>query len=199
MDALSNGAMDDPIALHSLLMTFQGLGIPKAGFAVQLLIGRMGCIDSINQAMVYGGDIPPALETSIKKGEPGEVREKMREASKAYGDMLREFQDFLGEKGNESQYLWDLWCKMVAFQINNPGVPYAVKMQDPRSKQMRVVGRKAGSLYRTGEVRKYRDFMGMDDDKRVTQRDISRDHYLSATGQLEEKILKIAEELRRMR
>jgi len=72
-------------------------------------------------------------------------------------------------------------------------------MQDPRSKQMRVVGRKAGSLYRTGEVKKYRDFMGMDDDKRVTQRDISRDHYLSATGQLEEKILKIAEELRRMR
>jgi len=199
IDALSNGAMDDPVALHSLLMTFQGLGIPKAGFGVQLLIGRLGCIDSINQAMIYGGDIPPALKQSIKKGEPGEVRDKMKQASKAYRDMLNEFKDFLGEQGNESQYLWDLWCKMVAFQINNPGVPYAIRMQDPRTKRMRVVGRKAGSLYRTGEVKKYRDFMGMDDDKRVTQRDIARDHYLSATGQLEEEILKIAEELRKMR
>jgi hypothetical protein len=201
MSAMDDGALDDPLALHSVLMSFQGLGIPKAGFAVQLLIGRLGCIDSINQAMIYGGDIPDALKKKIKKSDDlGEVTETMREASVAYGDMLREFQDYLGEGGDESQYLWDLWCKMVAFQINNPGVPYGVRMVDPRTKETRVVGRAKGSLYTPSSVRKYRDFMGMEDgDKRITQRDVSRDHYLSATGQLEEEILKIAEELRRMR
>jgi len=89
---------------------------------------------------------------------------------------------------------------MVAFQINNPGVPYGVRMVDPRTKETRVVGRAKGSLYMASSVQKYRDFMGMGDDaKPVTQRDVSRDHYLSATGQLEEEILKIAEELRRAR
>ena len=51
--------------LYLKLLRLPRLGLPKAGFATQLIIGRLGCIDSINSNILA---LPADIMTTDKKG-----------------------------------------------------------------------------------------------------------------------------------
>jgi hypothetical protein len=54
---------DTGFLVYQKMIQVPGLGVPKAGFAVQLLIGKMGCIDSVN-LNVLGVNKPSHVMTS---------------------------------------------------------------------------------------------------------------------------------------
>jgi hypothetical protein len=129
--------------------------IPKGGFAVQLLIGRYGCIDSVNL------NVLPVPEDLLDKDDKGQPKIKdfgktystdpmgpspsafgstaKPDPSSAYGilgknaeDLARMYKDYLLEigklaKDNESKILWDKWCDIVAHKINFAGTEFDVE------------------------------------------------------------------------
>ena len=173
-EAVDNNIREDPTEFYKFLLTLEGLAVPKAGFAIQLLIGRLGCIDSINQAMVYSGEFPKILKSKIDKKGFGEVTKKMQEAAISYRGVLEEIKNTV--QSDESQYLWDLWCKLVAFQINNPNKPYSVKINKPGTDEPITIQRAKSSLYSVSGVADLFDYLGLPKDAKLTQMDIARHH-----------------------
>lgn len=125
--------------LYLKILDIRHLKLAKAGFAVQLLIGRYGCIDSINTKLLKV-PMPTTLVTTDKEGKPS-----FRDYTKKYVDdsafgvsaegskerLARLYADYLLEignlaKDNESKVLWDKWCDIVAAKINFAGKEFDV-------------------------------------------------------------------------
>lgn len=123
--------------IYDELLGTPQLGLPKAGFATQLLIGKYGCIDSINLQLL------PKIDSRLYKtsgSKPGFVSVKKvqdeegiyRIAQKSddplnpgvgslYIKYMKELEEMLGGKGADiSQILWDAWCDIVAHKIKFP-------------------------------------------------------------------------------
>jgi len=130
--------------VYKKLLMIPGLGLPKAGFAAQLIIGKFGCVDSVNLTVMGG-------PTELLKGNqfvnpkgwvkdpdflsPGEaganqalarvlwgkLSKKGEESAKLYVDYL----DKLKRDGssNITQQLWDDWCDIIAYKIWHGGTP----------------------------------------------------------------------------
>lgn len=91
--------------LYKYLRTLPGLGIIKAGFAIQLIAGKFGCIDNVN-SYFYGAQAPNTRTNTDKK-------------QAEYVQFLHQLELTLNDP--ISKRLWDDWCDIVAHRIRNSG------------------------------------------------------------------------------
>ncbi len=95
----------DDLALYKYLRSLPGLGIIKAGFAIQLIAGKFGCIDNVN-SYFYGATAPNTRTNTDKK-------------QAEYVQFLHQLEITLNDP--VSKRLWDDWCDIVAHRIRNSG------------------------------------------------------------------------------
>jgi len=115
-----------------------GFGLPKAAFATQLIIGRLGCIDSINLNIYKGiskefniltpgskGFKTPSVTASGKKAiQAGEFDSNIIKLTSGGVKLAEKYVEFLRQIAKEtdakdiSQKLWDSWVELVAKKIN---------------------------------------------------------------------------------
>lgn len=121
-DIYEKDIIDDEYELYKyILHKVSGMATVKAAFAVQLLTGKLGCIDNIN-ADIYG--IPVSITDPSGKqikapafSKKGGV--KTDELSKAGQKIVQNYIDFLKAIGKVSdspysQRLWDDWVQLAA-------------------------------------------------------------------------------------
>ncbi len=130
---LAKDVVNNPDNTESLIELFvavlgnvKGLALAKAGFFVQLITGKLGCIDSIWTKVLNATD--PDLAALVKKHtggsmnrEPGKhpdtLYKRLRRKAEGYISLLKAFE----ERGVDSEDMWNAWVQQVAMQINNPG------------------------------------------------------------------------------
>lgn len=91
---------DSRMPLHDKLLAVTrvpGLGLPKAGFVLQLCCGEVGCLDTHNLRN-FGLD---AKDFKLTKNMAKNI-----ERAKVYVDCCR--------KEGGCEYLWDQWCEFIA-------------------------------------------------------------------------------------
>lgn len=130
-----------PARARDTLMTFEalldvpGLQLAKAGFATQLIIGKLGCIDSINIVSIGGpGELLQKVKNPKKPGTYSwGFKPARRNAKRQWTDMSRRmidlyvhFVESLDPKhfADSTERLWDVWCAIVAQKM--------IKAQNPR-------------------------------------------------------------------
>ena len=109
------------------LCGLDGLGAPKAGFVTQLILGKMGCVDSVN-TNIYKSFFPSATwdpKTSSARSVGIEKSGKMQgtfanpaEKSMAgYAYFLKYLQHMYSNDKKVkdiSRMMWDDWCEIIA-------------------------------------------------------------------------------------
>ena len=192
-----NNAGEDSIAreeamfeIYLELLKVKGLGLPKAAFAAQLIIGRLGCIDSINLNLYKGLDPDGKLITYDKKSGRPTFKSVRSSKNKKTGEVLRitkggvklaeEYVKFLKEiarltKSTEakiSQQLWDSWVELVTLKINKTGditvkMPGGEEFIVPNDYSKNIAGsdRNPSAAFRKKYIGK------------ITPQDVSRQHY----------------------
>ena len=118
---------DDTFELYKYCASrIPGLGLVKAAFAVQLLTGKLGCIDSVNARFL---NIPPELldksgkmVSSVKQF----VNKKSKQMSARGVYLLKLYVDFLKSarrysNDDESRQLWDIWCSIIGIRTLTAG------------------------------------------------------------------------------
>jgi len=105
--------------LYTEVLKLPGLGKAKAGFTVQMLTGKLGCIDSI-WSKIWNATDPQiaALIAQTLKGQAKGSEANIRKHALKYIDMLKAIKE---GSGMGSKELWDAWTEQVAFQMRNPG------------------------------------------------------------------------------
>jgi poly(A) polymerase/tRNA nucleotidyltransferase (CCA-adding enzyme) len=100
--------IDNPRELFIyILKNIKGLAAVKAGFVVQLVTGRIGCMDSIN-SKVYTGDITGFNPSSkISKNKAGDFSP----------NTLKKIDQYIEYVDPLSQILWDDWCEIVESKL----------------------------------------------------------------------------------
>ena len=109
------------LQLYTQVLKIPGLAKSKAGFLVQLLVGKLGCIDSIWSKIFKATD--PEFAATIASALSSSPGARARETTwvthaKKYVDMLKAFEE---STGMDSKELWDGWVDQVALQIQTPG------------------------------------------------------------------------------
>jgi len=169
-----------------LINNISGLGPTKAAFCVQLMMGKLGCIDSIN-SVVYQAIAPEALFNK-KPNEEGGVKLLMKSAKKdtktkelnpaghkianAYIEFLNSLEQASGL--DISKNLWDVWCDIVAQKINFSGPklernPIGVILPN-RTKQNIMPYQKNEKNHKL--IDKYLEMLG----GKATGQNVSKDH-----------------------
>lgn len=138
----STSMMDSPEyeVFKYLRTAVNGLGNIKAAFATQLIVGKFGCIDSVNtrayDAMLRAdiekkGEKESGFKLVTRKNKAGKVIMKDGEpvtdvqnkdslvGLKGYVQFLQTLQDMYGD--NISKTLWDDWCEIVSQKILKSG------------------------------------------------------------------------------
>jgi len=167
-------------------MTLPGLGLPKAAFAVQLIIGRLGCIDSINLNLYKSLDPNGELIKFDKAGTPSfkrpgsSVKGGVVTMTKGGIRLAEKYIEFLKQIANVtksseleiSQQLWDSWVELVSLKINKTGdidviMPDGEKFIVPNdySKNVKDADTKPSAAFR-------KKYIG-----NITGRDVSRQHF----------------------
>lgn len=189
-----NNAGEDSMAkeeamfeIYLELLKTKGLGLPKAAFASQLIIGRLGCIDSINLNLYKGLDPEGKLVTYDKKsGRPSfrtpgtsnrggiiQVTKGGIQLAERYVQFLKEIAKLTGStEAKISQQLWDSWVELVSLKINKKG-DITVKM--PGGEEFNVPNDYSKSVKGadTNPSAKFRKkYIG-----NITGKDISRQHF----------------------
>ena len=103
-----------------------GLGAPKAGFVTQLLLGKMGCVDSVN-TNVYKSFFPSATWTpdgtaksvGIEKTGPhaGTYSPASERSMAGYAYFIKYIQHMYSNDErikDISRMMWDDWCEVIA-------------------------------------------------------------------------------------
>tara|TARA_R110002074_G_scaffold291932_2_gene463643 strand:- start:1397 stop:2926 length:1530 start_codon:yes stop_codon:yes gene_type:complete len=168
------------------LIKLPGLGLPKAAFASQLLIGRLGCIDSINLNLYKGLDPEGKLITYDSKGRPTfktpgiskktgiiQVTKGGVKLAKEYVEFLKQIAKLTGSTdASISRKLWDSWVELVAIKINKKGdvnviMPGGEKFVVPNdySKNFKGAETNPSAAFRKQYVGK------------ITPQDVSRQHF----------------------
>jgi hypothetical protein len=73
---------DATFAIYLQFLKLPGLGLPKAAFATQLLIGQLGCIDSINLNLYKGIESKVVTKAGQIAGMPSGPSDKKRDKEK---------------------------------------------------------------------------------------------------------------------
>ena len=122
-------------ALFNIYLEFiklPGLGLPKAAFAAQLIVGRLGCIDSINLNLYKGLDPEGQLITYDKTGRPSfktpgktkktgivQITKGGVKLAQKYVQFLKHIAEMTGTtEASVSKQLWNSWVELVALKIN---------------------------------------------------------------------------------
>lgn len=120
------------------LLLVPGLGIPKAGFATQLIIGKTGCIDSINRTVAgaptelmntAGNAFNPPKRLFRDATSEDPVAQLGRELkTKGSEKKLQQYITYLEQlkrDGSSSsvQQLWDDWCAITEYKSFYSGRP----------------------------------------------------------------------------
>lgn len=137
--------------VYRKLLAVPSLGYPKAGFAAQLIVGRFGCIDSINLAV---SGAPKTITKKMPDGNVVFVRPKnyfkfpkganVRGAAPEDADALarlmhgknspvgeqniKAYSDYLSRikrdaSSSTCQQLWDDWTRLVEYKIWHAATP----------------------------------------------------------------------------
>lgn len=121
--------------IYKALIPLPGIGYPKAGFAAQLLLGKFGCIDSINMQLLpdelkikyktlfskEGGFVSANKIAGTEETLPrykGAGRDGKDKAD-LYLELLDDLEKIIG-KGAISKLLWDSWCDLVETKMMFP-------------------------------------------------------------------------------
>jgi hypothetical protein len=187
--------LDVSIQVWYRLIKLSGLGPTKAAFVVQLMLGQLGCIDSIN-SVVYKTLAPKELFT-LKKNKEGDDLLSMKSASKdkktneltttgknpgkavaqGYLDFLKSLENAM--KIPISKNLWDVWCDIVALKIQHsapkkerPDIGVILPDKTIQSTKPYILSKKNES-----RIKKYKEMLGI-----PTGFDVSRDHQDLVTG-----------------
>jgi hypothetical protein len=139
-EARSAAKEEAAFKLYLKLLQMPRLGLPKAGFATQLIIGRLGCIDSINtnilqlpqDIITFDSDGKTRFKTPGKQDKPTEdfvssLTKGGVELAKKYADYLNNLERLSND--NITKILWDNWCDIVAYKIKNPRTKFDVRLQ----------------------------------------------------------------------
>jgi len=125
---------DSVMRLFDYFTSLPGLGIVKAGFAVQLICGALGCFDSVNTKLYFQNpEIPEELKkvrddllSQDKKTGEWKFTKKPSDSAKfeTRVELLKKYSDFLDLLGTEvkkptSERLWDVWVTIVSDRIRN--------------------------------------------------------------------------------
>lgn len=135
---------DAVIKLFDYYITLPQLGLAKAGFAVQLITGALGCFDSVNQKIYSNVVIPPKIKDTLityDKAKGKEVFKKVNdtlsletrvERLKAYADFL----DIIAKTvtSSASKRLWDIWVTIVADRLRNTFTSGGKDKENPDNK-----------------------------------------------------------------
>lgn len=129
---MSEDAEQATFDLFRYFMTLPQLSYAKAGFAMQLVTGRLGCYDSVNTA-IY--PIPNQFK-KILVGKGGKFRPSTgsedikTKRMMAYVQFLETLKDNANSPHN--QELWDRWTHVIAQKIKLAGTnePVTVKKGD---------------------------------------------------------------------
>lgn len=176
-------------ALFNIYLEFiklPGLGLPKAAFAAQLIVGRLGCIDSINLNLYKGLDPEGQLITYDKTGRPsfktpGKTKKTgIVQVTKGGVKLAQKYVEFLkhiaemtkSTEAKVSQQLWDSWVELVSMKINLKGdidvvMPGGKKFVVPNDYSKNIKG--ADTNPSAGFRQKY---IG-----KITPKDVSRQHF----------------------
>lgn len=95
----------DFVLYNYIIKNLSGFATPKAAFAVQLITGKYGCIDSVNTKM-YAGYLDRQYNV-----EKGNIDSRMREYV-AFLDALKASTFNTG-----SSELWNNWCEIVGHRM----------------------------------------------------------------------------------
>jgi hypothetical protein len=170
--------------LYLKLLRLPRLGLPKAGFATQLIIGRLGCIDSINSNILA---LPADIMTTDKKGatrfktpssSSKPTEEFLPDLTKSGVQLAEKYAKYLKNleelsHNDISKVLWDNWCDIVAYKIKHPRTQFDVELQGG------LKGGKVESDYprEYGKTNPSSEFM-KNYAKNITGVDVSRQHYI---------------------
>lgn len=108
------------------LCGLSGLGTPKAGFVTQLIMGKMGCVDSVNRR-VYKSFFPTATwdpegtARSVGREKSGKNAGSFGPATESrmagYAYFLKYIQHMYSndeQVRDVSRMMWDDWCEIIA-------------------------------------------------------------------------------------
>lgn len=174
--------LDVSVKVWYRLLRVDGLGPVKAAFTVQLMLGQLGCIDSIN-SIVYeplapadlftrsktkAGDLKLSISASKKDGE---LDTKGKKVAAGYIEFLKALQQVM--KAPISKQLWDVWCDIVAEKIKHSGAysersPIGITLPDGK---IQSVNPYAISSKNEKSIRQYKER-----NPNVTGFDIGRQH-----------------------
>jgi hypothetical protein len=194
---------DAAFELYLKLLELPGLLFPKAAFAVQLIIGKLGCIDSIN-IQIYNkikgsnnlfqiDDKGKHIFKSIKS--PKKNIEGFKNLETVHVKFARDYVNFLNEIAalaggkDASPMLWDAWVKIVAAKINKAGPNSSLNILIPDDdKETRIINIKNAYAYKPSETSiaradKFREkYKG-----KITPQDVSRQHFPPEMDRLDER------------
>jgi len=175
------GKENSVFELYSRVLPLKQFGFPKAGFATQMLVGRLGCIDSINLNLYREQDVAGAIKYAKKDNKPyfasvgtnkktGELTAGAVTLAKAYAELLKEIGRML-KHPDESAALWDIWVTLVAMKINSPAqilviLPNGKKAVVPNKYSQNKESPSPGGEFRRKHTGK------------ITPHDVSRQHYV---------------------
>lgn len=95
-------------AMMLRLLDVPGLGLAKAGFVMQMMFGRVGCMDVHNVRRLYKVS---ASDVTISKG--------LKSESKKFEKIMNYVNLFTGARTTEK--IWDSWCEQVMWNQCNRG------------------------------------------------------------------------------
>ena len=123
-----------------IINNIRGLALAKAAFATQLILGKFGCIDSVNTAaydalirkdIEQKGDKSaftlqtrkvkkrPVLDAEGKEIQDAVIKKASGVSMRGYIDFLKALQDLYGD--DISKILWNDWCEIVGQKVVKAG------------------------------------------------------------------------------
>jgi len=136
----NKGLISDEFELYKFLIkNFSGASTVKAAFSVQLLSGKLGCVDNIN-ADIYGFPISITNPSGEQIESPQFKTEKKVKTDKLTPkgeQIIRDYIDFVKAIGvvTKSEYskrLWDDWVQLAAAKAVFMGSQIQFNMVDGR-------------------------------------------------------------------
>lgn len=187
--------LDVSIQVWYRLQKLSGLGPTKAAFVVQLMLGQLGCIDSINSVVYQSlapaelftkginkeGDVQLSMKSAAKDKKTKELTTTGKNPGKAvaegYIKFLKSLEDAM--RIPISKNLWDVWCDIVALKIQHaapknerPDIGVVLPDRSIQSAKPYILSQK-----NEDKIKKYKDMLGVPQGL-----DVSKDHADLVTG-----------------
>jgi hypothetical protein len=194
----NKGYIEDVLKLYIYLSNIRGLSTVKAAFVVQLLTGKLGCIDNINTD-IYGVPVEIAdvgakddirfqtiSKATVNKKKTEEASAKGYFVAKKYIEFLQAIQKSINSL-DISRSLWDHWVQLSAAKAFYQGSGYIeLKKIDGETVAMPVYKNKKSTEEYSKQLK-----MKSSEENPYGAGDISADHYLLPKKASEIKDIKV--------